>query len=80
MPTIKITCWFPITLQQQGIKDFCRQFDLEYVRHTQGGEPNDYWLVVEVNRDVTPEECTAIQQALAAHILASMVTVSFRKS
>lgn len=66
-------------MKQAQIIAFCQNFGLVYVRHTAGGSPNNYWLVVEVEELPTPETVPVIKQALIDHILNSLLEVEIRE-
>lgn len=80
MKTIKIICRFPITMQQAEIVGFCAQFGLTYQRHTAGGEPNNYWLVVEVAQLPAPELIPVIKQSLTEFVLSTLLSVETREA
>lgn len=80
MKSIKVTCRFPITMQQSEIAGFCSQFGLTYERHTAGGEPNNYWLVVQVAALPAPETIPVIKQSLTDFVISSLITVEAREN
>jgi hypothetical protein len=77
MNTVRIVnCRFPITMQQAQIKAFCEQFNLTYLRHTAGGDVNNYWLVVEVEKLPAAEMVPTIKKTLVDYVLSSILDVA----